>query len=170
VRTVAFILGCPGVGKTSLVRHLLGWPNVTTIGRWTVGATFCALGPYVGATFDGADQLPKTRAVITHAFELLEREVPAHLVALLDGVRLGKADAEELRGRAHRVGIVLTAPVPVLQRRRTARGSKPMPVPWLEEQHERALRLAFGLDAMHTVDSSKHPATVIAEVRRALWR
>lgn len=170
MRTVAFVLGCPGVGKTTLVRHLLGWPTVTTIGRWTVGATCCALGPYVGNTFDGADQLPLSRAVFAHAFEVLEREVPAHLVALLDGVRLGKADAEALRGKARRVGLVLTAPIATLQQRRVQRASKPMPVPWLEQQHERAMTLARQLDQVVVIDTSKAPASVVSQVRGALWR
>jgi hypothetical protein len=59
---VLFILGSPGVGKTSLARRLL-WsggrePTLLYRPKWTFTDTVCAAGHYKGELFDGADTIP----------------------------------------------------------------------------------------------------------------
>lgn len=165
-RTVAFVLGAPGVGKTTLVRHLLGAHQ--TIGRWSCGARYCALGPYDGAANDGADRLPNTRPVLVRAFERLEHDVPQGLIALLDGVRFSGADAAWFERRARRVGVLLTASVATIHQRRARRRSPRMSDAWVTEQAGRAERLARDLGRFTEIDTETSPGRVLAAFSHAI--
>ena len=59
---VLFLLGSPGVGKTSLARRLL-WsggrdPTLLYRPKWSFTDNVCAAGHYKGELFDGADTIP----------------------------------------------------------------------------------------------------------------
>lgn len=54
-----WLVGPPGIGKTSAVRELLGpWTSIVEKPKWTIGNYVCAAGHYTGNHFDGADRVP----------------------------------------------------------------------------------------------------------------
>lgn len=164
MRTVVFVVGPSGVGKTTLVRHLLG--RSTTLERWTVGSSWAAAGPYTGATLDGPDLLPRSMAVVESMLDRLDAVLPVGMPVLLDGQRFGAWAIARLKGKARRVVVVLQAPVPVLLTRRAARGSSGLMASALEAQAREAQAIAANGDACVMLDATQ-PVSLIAA---AVWR
>lgn len=163
-RTVVFVLGASGSGKTTLCRALLG-PWAAFDGRWSVGSGVVAAGPYTGATLDGIDSLPHSRAF---AQAMLSRinDLPRGVI-LLDG-GFGAWALDFLRGRAHRVAVLLEAPPVVLARRRLVHGSPFIPTERLEASAASQARLSCAADRRHVVDATLEGWQVVASVRRVL--
>lgn len=167
MRRIVWVLGPSGVGKTTIVRHVLGEHHV--VNRWSIGARCAAAGPYTGLVLDGPDQLPKTRAVTAKMLDRLETTVPPGLPVLLDGQRFGKWSVEYMKRRpVRRVGALLTARIATLIRRRHQRGSPPLPAPKLEAQVRTWKRLADSLDEVHVVDTEQAPQATMNAFARAL--
>jgi hypothetical protein len=160
LRHAVFVFGVPGVGKTSVVRELLGSPKRLD-GRWTLGPRCCALGLYQGAAEDGPDGLPRSRAVVEA--ELL-RGFPMPL-ALFDGLRLTPSDVALVRCKT--TGIFLRAQRSTLRARRSARGSVDVSSVWWTQQETRAQRMALASRA-RDVDAEGPLAAVVQRVRAAL--
>jgi len=131
-----YLVGAPGIGKTTLARNLLGiGPHgelplggyLIAKPKWTVTPKACAGGHYTGGTFDGADMVPAPaykEALLYWAKDL----APAKRLTLLDGDRFSMPNALAIvREHAHVVVAHLTAPDEVHAARRAARGSKQDP-------------------------------------------
>lgn len=127
-RVVLWIVGPPGVGKTTLVRaligpleridlHLVGTP------KWTVGDGFCAAGHYTGQTFDGADTVPYNG--VQTALKYWDDHLSGKELTIFDGDRFShKSVVERFKGKAARACLLLKADAKSLELRRAARGSK----------------------------------------------
>jgi hypothetical protein len=125
--TVLWIVGEPGVGKTTLARGLLE-PDSRLIAKpkWTVGPTVCAAGHYTGATFDGGDTVAYNGAAA--CLDFWRERLQGHRLTILDGDRFsnGKVVAwfREHAPYAKLMCAYLDAPAGVAAARRAARGSK----------------------------------------------
>lgn len=129
--TVLWVVGEPGVGKTTLTRLFLE-PNSRLLAKpkWTIGGSIVAAGHYTGGAFDGADTVPYNgaKAALECWSELLR---PTVFLTLFDGDRFSNANTRaffDTYGKSHRQRcILLSAPAEVALARRVARGTTQNP-------------------------------------------
>lgn len=87
---VVFLVGAPGVGKTTIARELINrhGPILETIARpkWTVCRDLALAGHYLGEPHDGGDTIPYTgaRLALVYWEQHLARRVS---LTVLDGAR-----------------------------------------------------------------------------------
>jgi len=160
---VVFIVGAPGVGKTTLVRELLE-PNSALIAspKWTVGPTVCAAGHYVGGKFDGADTVPYNG--VQTALLFWEQRLASRSVTILDGDRFSFSGAREFfaeRGARDTCIYLDTAPE-TIQARRQQRGTT-QNATWVKGRVSKALNFATGFaeDRLLRLDAAR-PAKELA--------
>lgn len=156
---VLFLLGSPGVGKTSLARRLL-WsggqePHLLYRPKWTFTDHVCAAGHYKGELFDGADTIPYNgaRAVLewwSHSF----RTWP---LTIFDGDRMSTKGTLEFLDRfnANRVAVLLQADEYTLNTRRLARGSK-QDSSWIKGRETKSLRFAQMFSSYQQIVSTRY--------------
>jgi hypothetical protein len=118
-----FVLGAPGVGKTSAIRPMLD-EDSGRIARpkWTVGAHVVAPGHYTGKTFDGADSVPYNG--VQDCLDYWEANfMGAKRLTVIDGDRFSYAKVRDyFTERTDRtVAVLLHAPPGELARRRAIR-------------------------------------------------
>ncbi len=159
-QVILYLLGAPGVGKTSIVRHLL--PNHTIIEspKWTTSGKICAAGHYTGKVFDGADRIPYTQGL--PALEYWYHNLRGTMdLTLLDGARLAtKPCLEYLRASGVPIrGVLLTASPEILAERRLARGSDQDPK-WMLAAATRASNFAAKINAVRIHATSSIESTV----------
>lgn len=162
-RAVLFVVGPSGVGKTTLVRALLGSPT-GELARWTVGTRCAAAGPYTGATLDGGDSLPGCMPVVEKMLDTMDLVLPPGLPVLLDGQRFGAWAMTRLAGKATLVAVWMRAPVHVLASRRALRGSSGLPVSALDGQASAAGRVAAMADVRVIVDATQAREAIVRAV------
>ncbi len=124
-RVVLWVLGEPGIGKTTMVRALFGDAPLRFVEspKWTLAGDRIALaGHYKGTTFDGGDTVPYNAAEA--AQEYWRDELSSFQLTILDGDRFSHEGSKSLF-EAHALGlaVLLEAPLEVAAGRRKSRGS-----------------------------------------------
>ena len=163
---VVFVVGAPGVGKTTLVRELLE-PNRALIEspKWTVGPTVCAAGHYVGGKFDGADTVPYNG--VQTALQFWEQRLASRRVTILDGDRFSFAGAREFfaeRG-VRDTCLYLDAASGTIQARREQRGTA-QNATWVKGRVSKAANFATGFveDRLLRLDAARPAKELATEV------
>lgn len=144
-RVALWVVGEPGVGKTTLSRALLPEPRkLIAAPKWTVceGGRTVAAGHYTGAAFDGGDTVPYTGAI--PALEYWREALLAKAeVTLFDGDRFSYAGAVDFVRRlpvpVELVCLYVAAPDGVAAERRAARGTAQNPT-WVRGRATKARR------------------------------
>jgi hypothetical protein len=166
IPVILFVLGAPGVGKTTVARQLLCFDALPVqfteppAPKWSRCGSIVAAGYYKGDTFDGADTIPYSgaKAALEYWASHYRDEVA---LTILDGARFSTAPSlariRELAPRHAIVGVHLTADAAVDARRR-ARGSDQDPA-WLKGATTRARNFAEQLGAFN-IDASGDPSSV----------
>lgn len=175
---VLFVLGEPGVGKTTLVRQLLYdsfRPSVKALTeppapKWTtVDGEICAAGYYRGDAFDGADTVPYNgaHAALMH-WSASYRDWP---LTIFDGARFStRSSLALLRSLAPDHAIVGVHLVGGAEARRVQRQvitGVAQNATWIKGAATRAARFAQLIGAT-TIDTTERDAGVAPHARRLI--
>jgi hypothetical protein len=168
---ILFVLGAPGVGKTSLVRRFLEPDSYSVIRpKWTVGERVCAAGHYLGNQYDGADTVPYNG--VQEALRFWESELRTKELTIFDGDRFSNANVLDFFRRtvpeAKVEYVLLRASDEVLKARREERGSNQNPS-WMKGRQTKAERFAKAIGwGVEIYTSESLPSSVYAIARTAV--
>lgn len=166
-----FVVGEPGVGKTTLVRALIaGRPlELVPSPKWTLAGEVALLGHYTGATFDGGDTVSSTNVDPELAY--WERRLLDRPLSIFDGDRCSNDERKgRIAGNARALVLHLVAPETESARRREARrqsGDKAQDPSWVKGRKTKAANFAAKFDEGDrlTLDANAPTAALAAQVR-----
>ncbi len=170
-RTVVWIVGEPGAGKTTLARALLG-PSPYTLNpwpKWTISGPLSAVGHYRGDVFDGGDTVPP--GAIYPALDFAYTHLADSSTIILDGLKFAsKRAVETVRGWVDppQVRCLLLECLPwSAEKRRLLRGP-PQSAAWIQGVRTRARNFFaenFSLEEKIRLKSDGHPEDIVEIVR-----
>lgn len=168
-RNVIWLVGEPGVGKTTLARRLLGpsEPEIIERPKWTRTPHAYAAGHYTGKTFDGADTLPYCGGIEALAWWA---SAPPRRLTILDGDRLSTHSAVNFVSElpVQRLCVYLGAPDETIEHRRAERGSD-QNATWLKGRATKATNFARRFPGpVLRLDATLAPAELCMLVLRAV--
>lgn len=172
--TVLWVVGAPGVGKTTAVRALLVPFERTIIKspKWTLAGPIAAAGHYTGETFDGADTVPYNGAADCLAAwkNLLRKKAK---LTVFDGDRFSNKASLEFFQNLHTKPLIVCAYIKAsgdtLQKRRDARGSN-QNATWLKGRATKAERFAGLFTNIIEIDGERSSTMVAADIIAGLRR
>jgi hypothetical protein len=168
-----FVLGEPGVGKTTAVRALLGGVGTVALHanpKWTIAApAMCAAGHYSGEAFDGGDTVPYNGAKAALEFwrEKLRPIVP---LTIFDGDRFSVDSTLKFLSECPGVvvrGVYLDDAADAIARRRLKRAretGKSQNEAWVKGRGTKAMRFAAKISAHKLAANRRNPTEVMAEL------
>jgi len=153
---VLFVLGPPGVGKTTAVRPMLKVDRLVSKPKWTIAGHIVAAGHYTGTTFDGADTVPYNG--VRPALEYWKENLQSAQLTILDGDRFSHDKVKQwFTPLVERVAAVyLNASNEVLTARRNRRGSNQNPS-WMKGRETKARRFFETFDDSLIVSTMANP-------------
>lgn len=163
MRTVAFFVGAPGAGKTTLVREILGERLKQTSGasleyiekpKWTLVPGICAAGHYKGEVFDGADRVPYNG--VAEALTYWQNHLSDRQLTIFDGDRFSYMKVVDHFANVAVKCVMLRASNALLDERRAQRGSNQNET-WMKGRITKAEKFfaAFAGDLSISLDASK---------------
>lgn len=170
-QTVLWVVGEPGVGKSSLVRGLME-PGMTTVPKpkWTVGSEVVAVGHYTGANFDGGDTVPYNGAEECLAY--WQANLRDKRLTLFDGDRFSNATAvaffRALAAPPRMVCAYLSAPAEVVLARRRARSTEVQNEQWVRGRATKARNFSEGFLDVVALDATRPTEQLLEELRAHL--
>lgn len=164
-----WVVGEPGVGKTTLVRRLIEPGSKRSLKpKWTIGKAIVAAGHYVGGKFDGADTVPYNGAAEALEFWRIEL-LPKMQLTIFDGDRFSNAKSvgfvavqSALPVQAACAHLVL--PEADAAARRAARGGKQSET-WVRGRKTKAARFAETFEKRIELDA-RHPTAQLEAILR----
>lgn len=157
---VVFVVGEPGCGKTTLVRHLIGRNiEIQDKPKWTWNeAGVCAAGHYTGHAFDGADRVPYNG--VKMALRFWEARLGDSRVTLFDGDRFSIKPVTTWAQKSSQVSkigaLLLDLPAEIAENRRRNRGTF-QNTSWVLGRKTKAMRFAGGFDHRLDLDARRRP-------------
>lgn len=154
MRVVLWIVGAPGIGKTSLARQLIGpEPILNMKPKWSLSTdgAVAAAGHYSGLAFDGADTVPYNGA--TAALEYWLRSLSKVALTLFDGDRFSNLGTHQWvrvnapDARLCCVHLVAAPEVSAARRRIRAAGGRLQNETWIKGRVTKAQRFASAFRA-----------------------
>jgi hypothetical protein len=175
-RTILWVVGEPGIGKTTFVRSLLVDPKRWLVEKpkWTLshGGRLALAGHYTGDKFDGADRVPYNGVAAALDF-WKERLKQAAELTVFDGDRFSNKGVVNWfamwgasAGIADLKCLHLVGADGVAEARRTGRLSH-QDVSWVKGRKTKSLRFAQGFSApvMWTVNDPRETLDTAAVLR-----
>ena len=167
--TSLFIVGPPGVGKTTITRFLLGY-NVILVEKpkWTIGLGSCAVGHYSGQTFDGGDTVPYNG--VNDCLDFWNKELlPKQQLSLtmFDGDRFSNRGVIDffVERNIRVLAVHINAPEEKLEQRRKERGSN-QNASWIKGRITKARRFADMVEHLDIYDV--HPVQAAIKIQEFL--
>lgn len=160
---VLFVVGAPGVGKTTAIRELLPNPIMVPKPKWTVSSDIVAAGHYNGNVFDGADTVPYNG--VLEALQYWEICFSRKRLTIFDGDRFSHHSVKQWFD--HRVdrlcAVYLFADDDTLAARRFKRGSNQYPS-WIKGRVTKAVKFFETFNDGLAIDTVRNSQTEIVQL------